>query len=138
MSGEAIDPLLPRRRGARRRLAGALLLGIAAALGAGPAEADQWTLMSGIHLDAWSADQSSGQGDGLQLLVPIGIAFDTPLWGLSARGGFGTSEHDLDGLPSASMTGFTDTTLSGYYRWRVSGTEIRLGLDSTCPPATRA
>ena len=40
--------------------------------------------------------------------------------------------------PSASITGFTDTTLSGYYRWRVSGTESGSASTSTCPPASRA
>jgi hypothetical protein len=95
--------------------------------------ADQWTLRSGIHLDAWSADKSSGQGDGFEVLVPLGIFYDTPTWGVSARGSFGTTQHDLDAAPSASITGFTDTTLSGYYRLRVSGTEVRFGLDLDLP-----
>ena len=121
---------------ARRRLAGVLLLlilGGAAGLAAPPAAADQWTLTSGIHLDAWSANDSSGQGHGYELLVPLGIFYDTPNWGIAARGSVGTSQHDLDAAPNASMTGFTDTTVSGYYRLRVSGTEIRLGLDMDLP-----
>ncbi len=133
MSGGPVEPLPLRRRSAGRLAAGALLLTLATVLGAFPVHADQWTLQSGIHLDAWSADQSSRQGDGLELLVPLGIAFDTPAWGLSARGSFGTTQHDLDGAPSASISGFTDTTVSGYYRWRLSGTEIRLGLDLDLP-----
>ena len=121
---------------ARRRLAGVLLLlvlGGAAGLLSSPASADQWTLTSGVHLDAWSANSSSGQGNGYELLVPMGIFYDTPNWGLAARGSVGTSQHDLDAAPNASMTGFTDTTVSGYYRLRVSGTEIRLGLDMDLP-----
>jgi hypothetical protein len=133
MSGGTIEPSLLRRGSAGGRLAGALLLGLAALFGSSPALADQWTLRSGIHLDAWSANQSSGQGDGYEFLVPLGIAFDTPIWGVSARGSVGTTQHDLDAAPSASITGFTDTTLSGYYRWRVSGTEIRFGLDLDLP-----
>ena len=117
-----------------RRLAGALLLGAAACLFATPAAADQWTLTSGLHLDAWSANDSSGQGKGYELLVPLGIFYDTPTWGLSARGSVGTSQHDLDGAPNASMTGFTDTTVSGYYRLRLaSGTDVRFGLDMDLP-----
>ena len=117
-----------------RRLAGALLLGGAACLVAAPAAADQWTLTSGVHLDAWSANGSSGQGNGYEVLVPLGIFYDTPTWGLAARGSVGSSQHDLDAAPSASMTGFTDTTVSGYYRLRLSGgTDIRFGLDMDLP-----
>jgi hypothetical protein len=117
-----------------RRLAGALLLGGAACLLAAPAAADQWTLTSGVHLDAWSANGSSGQGTGYEVLVPLGIFYDTPTWGLAARGSAGSSQHDLDAAPSASMTGFTDTTVSGYYRLRLSGgTDIRFGLDMDLP-----
>ena len=117
-----------------RRLAGALLLGGAASLLAAPAAADQWTLTSGVHLDAWSANGSSGQGTGYEVLVPLGILYDTPTWGLAARGSAGSSQHDLDAAPSASMTGFTDTTVSGYYRLRLSGgTDIRFGLDMDQP-----
>ena len=115
------------------RLAGALILGAAVWLAAGPAVADQWTVRSGIHLDAWSANDSSGQGTGHEVLVPLGIYYDTPTWGLAARGSVGTAGHDLDNAPSASMTGFTDTTVSGYYRLRLGGTEIRLGLDMDLP-----
>ena len=134
MSGLEIDPSAPPRGGARRgRLWTLLLLGIAVVLPSAPAEADQWTLSSGFHLDAWSANSSSGQGDGHEILVPIGIAYDTPFWGLSARGSFGTTQHDLDAAPSASITGFTDTTVTGYYRWRGSATDIRFGLDLDLP-----
>jgi hypothetical protein len=132
MSVRAID-LIPSPMARLRRLAGALLLGTAVWLVAAPAAADQWTVRSGFHLDAWSANGSSGQGNGYELLVPLGIFYDTPLWGVSARGSAGTSRHDLDAAPSASMTGFTDTTLSGYYRLRVSETEIRFGLDMDLP-----
>ena len=117
-----------------RRLAGALLLGGAACLLAAPAAADQWTLTSGVHLDAWSANGSSRQGNGYEVLVPLGIFYDTPTWGLAARGSVGSSQHDLEAAPSASMTGFTDTTVSGYYRLRLSGgTDIRFGLDMDLP-----
>ena len=59
-----------------RRLAGALLLGGAACLLAAPAAADQWTLTSGVHLDAWSANGSSGQGTGYE--VRSRHLYDTP------------------------------------------------------------
>jgi hypothetical protein len=116
-----------------RWLAGALLLGAVALLAAGPARADQWTVRTGVHLDAWSANDSSGQGKGYEVLAPVGIYYDTPNWGLAARGSVGTSVHDLDNAPRASMDGFTDTTVSGYYRLRLGGTEIRLGLDMDLP-----
>jgi hypothetical protein len=116
-----------------RRLAGLLLVGAAAGLVAAPAAADQWTLTSGIHLDAWSANGSSGQGNGYELLIPVGIFYDTPNWGLGARGSVGTSQHDLDAAASASISGFTDTTVSGYYRLRVGGADIRFGLDMDLP-----
>ena len=115
------------------RVAGALLVGAAVWLAAATALADQWTLRTGFHLDAWSANDSSGQGTGYQFLAPLGIYYDTPTWGVAARGSVGTSVHDLDNAPSATMTGFTDTTLSGYYRLRLAGTEIRLGLDMDLP-----
>jgi hypothetical protein len=131
------DHVADRRPGLaarRHRLAGALLLGVAAWLVAAPAAADQWTLTSGVHLDAWSANNSSGQGTGYELLVPVGVFYDTPNWGLAARGSVGTSQHDLDAAPNASMTGFTDTTVSGYYRLRFpAGTDIRFGLDMDLP-----
>ena len=66
--------------------------------------------------------------------MPLGVFYDTPNWGLSARGSVGTSQHDLDAAPNATMTGFTDTTVSGYYRLRLSGgTDIRFGLDMDLP-----
>jgi hypothetical protein len=133
VKGAAVDRQAGRRTGRGRHIIGVLLLSGAAWLLATPAAADQWTLRSGAHLDAWSANQSSGQGTGYEVLVPLGIFYDTPTWGLSARGSVGSSKHDLDNAPSASMTGFTDTTVSGYYRGRVSGTEIRFGLDLDLP-----
>jgi hypothetical protein len=132
MTGRAIE-LIPSPVGPLRRLAGVLLLAGAAWVVAAPAAADQWTVTSGLHLDAWSANGSSGQGKGYEFLVPLGIFYDTPTWGLSARGSVGTSQHDLDAAPNASMTGFTDTTVSGYYRLRISGTDIRFGLDMDLP-----
>jgi hypothetical protein len=132
MRDQTIDAI-PGHASRRRRLAGALVVGGAVWLAAAPAAADQWTVRSGVHLDAWSANDSSGQGKGYELLVPLGIFYDTPTWGVSARGSAGTSQHDLDGAPNASMTGLVDTTVSGYYRLRVSGTEIRLGLDMDLP-----
>ena len=47
-------------------------------LAAGTAVADQWTVRTGVHLDAWSANNSPGQGNGYQLLVPLGIYAPSP------------------------------------------------------------
>ena len=127
----------PGPDGPIRRLAGALLLGARRGLAAPPAAADQWTLTSGVHLDAWSANDSSGQGEGYELLVPLGIFYDTPNWGISARGSVGTSQHDLDAAPNASMTGFTDTTVSGYYRCASRGPRSASASTWTCRPACR-
>ena len=132
MTGQVLGSI-PGAAARVHRLAGAVLAGAALWLAAAPAAADQWTLLSGVHLDAWSANNSSGQGKGYELLVPLGIFYDTPTWGVSTRGSAGTSQHDLDVAPNASMTGFTDTTVSGYYRLRISGTEIRFGLDMDLP-----
>ena len=61
-------------RGWRRALAGALVMGGAVCTGS-PAAADEWTLRSGVHVDAWSG---AGQ-DGHQILVPLSMFFDTPV-----------------------------------------------------------
>jgi hypothetical protein len=98
-----------------------------------PASADQWSAQTGIHVDAWSADSPSGYGSGSQVLAPLGLWYDTPRWGVSVRGSFGTTEREPDGVPSTSVTGFTDTTTSGYVRLRVAEIEIRLGLDLDLP-----
>jgi hypothetical protein len=110
-----------------------LAVAVAAWLAAAPAGADQWSVQSGAHVDAWSADRKSGYGDGSEVLVPLGLWYDTPLWGFSLRGSYGTSERDPDGVSSRAITGFTDTTASGYFRLRVAETEIRLGLDLDLP-----
>jgi hypothetical protein len=124
--------LRPRPLGPGPR-AGAILLAVAVSLAAGPATADQWTARTGIHVDAWSADRPSGYGDGSQVLVPLGLWYDTPRWGFAVRGSYGTTQREPSGLSSDPVTGFTDTTASGYYRLRVRGTEIRLGLDLDLP-----
>jgi len=94
-----------------------------------PTGADEWTLRTGARLDAYSG---AGQ-DGHQALVLSSLAFDTPAWGLGVRSAYGTSEHSPVSGPSGSFTGFTDTTLSGYYRLTVKGTEVRVGLDLDLP-----
>ena len=94
------------------------------------AAADEWTFRTGVRLDAYTG---AGQ-DGHEVLLPFGLGYDTPFWGLSARGAFGNSERDPGaGIPSGSITGFTDTTVSGYYRFTVGGTDIRFGLDLDLP-----
>ena len=102
-------------------------------LAAAPASGDEWTFRTGGRIDYYSADRKSGQGDGKQILAPFGLWYDTPSWGASIRGTYGTSQHQLDGQPNAELTGFADTTLGGYYRFNVGGTEIRLGLDLDLP-----
>jgi hypothetical protein len=106
------------------RAAGLALALVCVAVGR-PAGADEWTLQTGAHLDVWSGDDQ----DGHQVLAPFSLAFDTPNWGASLRGAYGNSETD----PGGSVTGFVDTTLSGYYRLAVRGTEIRFGLDLDLP-----
>jgi hypothetical protein len=105
----------------------ALLISAAAAT---PAAADEWTAWTGIHLDAWSG---AGQ-DGHQVLAPLSLAFDTPFWGLSLRGAVGDSARDPGGnRQSGQITGLTDSTLAGYYRWVVADVEIRAGLNLDLP-----
>jgi hypothetical protein len=100
------------------------------AVGATPAAADEWTAWTGIHLDAWSG---AGQ-DGHQVLAPLSLAFDTPFWGLSLRGAVGDSARDPGGnRQSGQITGLTDSTLAGYYRWVVADVEIRAGLNLDLP-----
>jgi hypothetical protein len=100
------------------------------AVGATPAAADEWTAWTGIHLDAWSG---AGQ-DGHQVLAPLSLAFDTPFWGVSLRGAVGDSARDPGGnRQSGQITGLTDSTLAGYYRWVVADVEIRAGLNLDLP-----
>jgi hypothetical protein len=100
------------------------------AVAATPAAADEWTAWTGIHLDAWSG---AGQ-DGHQVLAPLSLAFDTPFWGLSIRGAVGDSARDPGGnRQSGQITGLTDSTLAGYYRWVVADVEIRAGLNLDLP-----
>jgi hypothetical protein len=119
-------------RRVRLLLVGAAVLGVIAGAGR-PAAADEWTFRTGGHIDYYSADKKSGQGDGKQILAPFGLWYDAPRWGASVRGSYGTSQHQLDGQANAEITGFTDTTVGGYFRFRVAGTEIRLGLDLDLP-----
>ncbi len=111
----------------------ALLVVLIAGVGvlAGPAaEADEWTLQAGIHADVWSG---SGQ-DGHQILAPFTLGYNAPDWGVSMRGAFGNSERDPGGgTPSGSITGFTDSTLAGYYRLTVAQTELQLALGLDLP-----
>jgi hypothetical protein len=102
----------------------ALLLGAAAG-----AAADEWTVRTGIHLDLWDGAGQSGH----QVLAPYALSFDTPSWGASIRGAYGVSDRDPIGGGADSITGFTDTTLSGYYRFVAAETEFRLGLDLDLP-----
>jgi hypothetical protein len=118
-----------QRRACARLLAAVLMLAAVVA-GASPALADEWTAWTGVHLDAWSG---AGQ-DGHQVLVPLSLAFDTPFWGLSLRGAVGDSKRDPgDNRPTGEITGLTDTTLSGYYRWVIADVEIRAGLNLDLP-----
>jgi hypothetical protein len=118
-----------KRRIGRLFLAATLVL--AAAMGTGsPAAADEWTAWTGVHLDAWSG---AGQ-DGHQILAPLSLAFDTPFWGVNIRGAIGDSQRDPGGnRQSGQISGLTDTTLAGYYRWIVADVEIRAGLNLDLP-----
>ncbi len=131
------SPISPRDLG----LAGLTALAITL-LPVGPmarsAGADEWTFRTGGRIDYYSADKASGQGNGRQILLPYGLWYDTPSWGLSARGTYGNSQHQLDGQPDASITGFADTTVGGYYRFKAGGTEIRIGLDMDLPTGVSA
>jgi hypothetical protein len=126
-------PRADRNDGKRRKrnlfLAGALVLAAVVA-GASPARADEWTAWTGLHLDAWSG---AGQ-DGRQILVPLALYFDAPFWGVNVRGAVGKSERDPGGgRQIGEITGFTDTTVSGYYRFVISDVEIRPGLNLDLP-----
>jgi hypothetical protein len=105
--------------------AGLIALVWASAVLGRPAAADEWTLQTGIHLDAWSGE---GQ-DGRQILAPFALGFQAPRWGVGLRGAYGNAETD----PGGSVTGFVDTTLSGHVRLTVKEIEIRLGLDLDLP-----
>lgn len=110
------------------RVAGlGLAVWVAALSSAG--EANEWTLQTGIRLDAYTGAGQSGH----QVLAPFSLAFDAPQWGLAVRSAYGTSERDPGTAPSGSITGFTDTTLTGYYRLLFKGTELRAGLDLDLP-----
>lgn len=115
-------------RGWARTLAGVLMLA-SGGVTAAPAAADEWTLQTGAHVDAWSGGGQSGH----QILLPFSLAFDTPDWGAGVRGAFGNSERDPGNAPSGSITGFVDTTLSGYYALTVAGIELRAGLGLDLP-----
>ncbi len=116
-------------RGRQMRVGLAALALVLAGTGGRPAAADEWTLQTGVHLDAYD-----GPGQrGYQLLAPFGLAFDTPRWGASLRGAFGTSERDPGEGPRGAVTGFVDTTLSGYLRLVVAGVEVRGALDLDLP-----
>lgn len=99
-------------------------------MGGAPAAAQEWTVRTGVHVDAWSGVGQNGH----EVLAPFTLAFDTPNWGASLRTAFGNAEHSLGGdTPRASMTGLTDTTLSGYYRLSTGRWEIQAGLDMDLP-----
>jgi hypothetical protein len=99
------------------------------------ARADEWTAWTGLHLDAWSG---AGQ-DGRQILVPLALYFDTPRWGINVKGAVGNSERDPgSGRPSGEITGFTDTTVAGYYRLVVADVEMRFGLNLDLPTGVSA
>lgn len=113
-----------------RTRAGLAVLTLAlAGAGARPAGADEWTLQTGIHVDAYDGPGQSGH----QLLAPFGLAFDTPRWGASLRGAFGNSERDPGGAPRGAVTGLVDTTLSGYLRLAAAGVEWLGALDLDLP-----
>jgi hypothetical protein len=117
------------RRRRRLFLAGAFVLAAVVA-GAPPARGDEWTAWTGLHLDAWNG---AGQ-DGHQILVPLSLSFDTPFWGVNVRGAVGDSARDPGGgRQTGEITGFTDTTVAGYYRLVVADVEIRAGLNLDLP-----
>lgn len=119
-----------RGRGWVGTFAWALLVGGLAAALPDRAAAQEWTVQTGAHLDLWNG---AGQ-DGRQILVPMGLGFDTPNWGFSARGAYGQSERDPGGgAAKADFSGFVDTTLSGYLRFSPGQTEVQLGLDVDLP-----
>jgi hypothetical protein len=119
----------------KRALAIALWVLAATALAGHPAAADEWTLRTGAHVDAWSGAGQSGH----QVLAPIGLSYDTPDWGLNIRGALGTSERDPGGAGGAgSVSGFTDTTVGGYYRLTAGPYDIRFGLDLDLPTGKSA
>src|SRR5262245_34115791 len=108
----------------------ALLTGLGLlAVGPSLAVANEWTFQTGAHVDAWSG---AGQ-DGHQVLAPFVLSYDTPDWGLSVRGAYGTYERSPADLPSGTITGLTDTTLGGYYRLTVSGIDLNFGLAMDLP-----
>jgi hypothetical protein len=109
---------------------GALAAAVLLALGAAGPAAAEWTARTGVHVDAWSGADQRGH----QVLAPFGLAWDSPGWGASLRGAVGTSERDPGGgLPTGTVSGFTDTTLGGYARTELAGLEVRLGLDLDLP-----
>jgi len=107
-----------------------LVLGSVPALSGLPAAAAEWTIQTGGHVDTWWAEKR-GTGSGLQILAPLSVALDTLDWGVSVRGAYGTTEREPGEGPTTSLTGFTDTTLSGYSRWTPFQIELEaaLGLD---------
>ena len=114
-----------KRRKRSLFLAGSLAL-IVIVAGSSPAGADEWTAWTGLHLDAWSGAGQSGH----QVLVPLALYFDTPFWGVNVRGAVGNSARDPgNGRQSGDITGFTDTTVAGYYRFVITDIEIRAGLN---------
>jgi hypothetical protein len=122
-------PHHPRGRKRTLLLAAALVLATVA-VGETPVGADEWTAWTGLHLDAWSG---AGQ-DGHQILAPLALHFDAPTWGLYVRGAVGDSKRDPGGgRQSGEITGFTDTTVAGYFRLVVSDVQIRAGLNLDLP-----
>ena len=80
---------------------------------AGPAAADQWTAAERHPPRRLVRERLVRPGHRLRVLVPLGICYDTPDLGAWLRAAASArAVHDLDDAPSASMTGFTDTTVS--------------------------
>jgi hypothetical protein len=100
-----------------------------AAAAVAPAAAQEWTFRTGGHVDAWSG---VGQ-DGHEVLLPYGLSFTAPDWGVGFRGAYGTSERDAGSGLSGSFTGFTDTTLTGFYRLTTGNWEFQAALDMDLP-----